>query len=210
MLDGMALLCSRLLPQISPARGGQRHLEPADIHVGHAAAQLGTKVNCGGIPVEYSLTYSRESRSPDATDLPPALRNAIKIVYGDPQRADDAAPLAVYYTTDRAGYRLPKTLPASLPQGQAAAYVGALCNRTVNFRDFMENELRQANAYYLGDRAVAVVRHALTEFLGGFENLRVQDPNFERRSLHFAPAPSRVPTLAGVESHLSRRKAPRP
>ena len=54
----------------------------------------------------------------------------------------------------------------------------------VNFRDFMaryrnaivlENEPRQTNAYYLGDRAVAVVSHALTEFLGGFDNLRVQE-----------------------------------
>ena len=28
MLDGLALLCSRLLPQISPARGGQRQFDP--------------------------------------------------------------------------------------------------------------------------------------------------------------------------------------
>lgn len=184
MLDGLALLCSRLLPQISPARGGQRHFDPADIHVAHDAARLSTRVNCGGIPVEYRLTYNRESRVIDATKLAPALKNEIKAVYGDDHRADDAAPLAVYYTTDRAGYRLPKALPASLPRGQAAAYTGALSNRTVNFRDFMaryrnaivlENERRQTNAYYLGDRAVAVVGHALTEFLGGFEHLRVQE-----------------------------------
>ena len=35
------------------------------------------------------------------------------------------------------GYRLPKKLPAEVPRGQAAAYSGALFNRTVNFRDFM-------------------------------------------------------------------------
>lgn len=183
MLDGLALLCSRLLPQISPARGGQKHLEPVDVHVGHGAVHLETKVNCAGIPVEYRLTYHRETRALKATKLAPALRDQVRTIYGDSRRADDAAPLAVYYTTDRAGYRIPKTLPATLPRGQAAAYTGALSNRTVNFRDFMarhrnaialEDERRQENAHYFGDRAVAAVAHALTEFLGEFENLRVQ------------------------------------
>lgn len=184
MLDALALLCSRLLPQISPARGGQRHFEPSNIHVNHAASRLCIKVNCGGIPVDYRLAYHRETGAVEATKLAPALRDQVRTIYGDPQRADDAAPLAVYYTTDRAGYRIPKVLPASLPRGQAAAYTGALSNRTVNFRDFMarhrnaialENERRKYNAYYLGDRPVAVVAHALTEFLGGFKNLRVQE-----------------------------------
>ena len=184
MLDALALLCSRLLPQISPARGGQRHFEPSDVHVNLGGCKLGMKVNCGGIPVEYRLTYDRETRAIEATRLAPALRDKVRTIYGDPHRADDAAPLAVYYTTDRAGYRIPKTLPAILPRGQAAAYTGALSNRTVNFRDFMarhrsaialEDERTKDNAYYLGDRAVAVVAHALTEFLGGFGNLRVQE-----------------------------------
>ena len=112
------------------------------------------------------------------------MKQEVRNAYGDPNRADDAAPLAVYYTTDRAGYRLPKKLPDVLPKGQAAAYTGALVNRTVNFRDFMaryrntlvlENEERRDNPSYLGDRAVAAISEALTTFLGGFDNLRVQE-----------------------------------
>ena len=184
MLDGLAILCSRLLPQISPSQGGQRHLEPSDIHVGHIAAQLSTKVNCGGIPIEYQMTFSRDGRRTETTRLTRAVRDEIKAIYRNPQRATDATPLAVYYTTDRAIYRLPSTLPATLPRGQAAAFVGALSNRTVNFRDFMaryrsdvalEAERRLENAYYLGDRTVGLVSRALTEFLVGFGNLRVQD-----------------------------------
>ena len=71
-----------------------------------------------------------------------------------------------------------------MPRGQAAAYSGALFNRTVNYRDFMaryrsaitvEHTERRDNPNYLGNRAVKAVSRALTTFLGGFENLRVQE-----------------------------------
>ena len=118
------------------------------------------------------------------TKLPASVKREVRRAYGDPTRADDAAPLAVYYTTDRAGYRLPRTLPAAVPLGQAAAYSGALSNRTVNFRDFMaryrtatalQNEEQGINPSYIGDRAVAVLAQAVTTFLGGFDHLRVQE-----------------------------------
>ena len=142
------------------------------------------KVNCAGIPIEYQLTYNKESRQIKTTKLLAAVKQEVKQAYGDPTRADDAAPLAVYYTTDRAGCRLPKKLPQEVPRGQAAAYSGALFNRTVNFRDFMAR-FRSAvmvdraeqwdDSNYLGDHAVVAISHALTTFLGGFENLRVQE-----------------------------------
>jgi predicted ATP-binding protein involved in virulence len=184
MLDGLALLCSRLLPQVSPAQGGYRSIEPSDLHQGEGSAELAMKANCAGIPIEYKLTYTREPRRVISTKLPAAVKREIQTAYGDPNRADDAAPLAVYYTTDRAGYRLPKTLPTVVPRGQAAAYSGALSNRTVNFRDFMsryrsaiilQNEQREANPNYLGGRIVAILAEALAAFLGGFDHLRVQE-----------------------------------
>ena len=142
------------------------------------------KVNCAGIPLEYQLAYNKESRRIKPTKLSAAVKHEVKKAYGDPTRADDAAPLAVYYTTDRAGYRLPKKLPREVPRGQAAAYSGALLNRIVNYRDFMaryrsavtvERMERVDNPMYLGDHAVAAIARALTTFLGGFENLRIQD-----------------------------------
>jgi len=184
LLDGLALLCSRFLPLVSPARSGYRTISPSEVNLDATSAELGMKVTCAGIPLEYKLTYERERRRTTATKLPAAVKLEVRNAYGDPNRADDAAPLAVYYTTDRAGYRLPKKLPAEVPRGQAAAYAGALFNRTVNFRDFMaryrsaialEREERLDNPSYLGDRAVAAISRALTTFLGGFENLRVQE-----------------------------------
>ena len=184
LLEGLALLCSRLLPHVSAARSGYRTITPSEVHIGTMFAELGMKVNCAGIPIEYKLTYDKERREKETTKLPAAVKREVRKAYGDPARAANAAPLAVYYTTDRAGYRLPQKLPTAVPRGQGAAYSGALLNRTVNFRDFMaryrsavtvERTERRNNPNYLGDRAVAAISHALTTFLGGFENLRVQE-----------------------------------
>lgn len=184
LLDGLAILCSRLLPQVSPAKSGWRAIAPTDVHVGAEEANLQMRVNCADIPLNYSLTYNKRHRQIKTTKLSSPVKQEVKRAYGDPTRADDAAPLAVYYTTDRAGYRLPRQLPKAIPQGQAAAYAGSLANRTVNFRDFMAR-YRSAEAVartertrdpnYLGDRAAESISHALNTFLDGFENLRVQE-----------------------------------
>jgi predicted ATP-binding protein involved in virulence len=184
ILDGLALLSSRFLPQVSPARSGSRTISPSEVHLNASGAELSMKVNCVGTPLEYKLTYTRRNRKITPSKLGAAAKQKVRNAYGDSNRADDAAPLVVYYTTDRAGYRLPSKLPDALPKGQAAAYTGALVNRTVNFRDFMaryrnalvlENEERRDNPSYLGDRAVAAISEALTIFLGGFDNLRIQE-----------------------------------
>lgn len=184
LLDGLALLCSRFLPLVSPARSGYRTITPSEVNLEAASAELAMKVVCAGIPLEYKLTYDKDRRRITSTKLPAAVKREVRNAYGDPARADDAAPLAVYYTTDRAGYRLPKKLPTEVPRGQAAAYSGALFNRTVNFRDFMaryrsavtvERAERADNPNFLGNRAVEAISRALTTFLGGFDNLRVQE-----------------------------------
>ena len=184
LLDGLAVLCSRFLPHVLSVRSGDRTITPLEVHVGALEAELTMKVNCAGIPLEYQLTYNTKSRRIKTSRLPATVRRQVKRAYGDPTRADDAAPLAVYYTTDRAGYRMPKVLPLEVPRGQAAAYSGALKSRIVNFRDFMarystaikvELTERRDNPNYLGDHAVAAISLALATFLGGFQNLRVQE-----------------------------------
>ena len=184
LLEGLALLCSRFLPQVWFARSGYRRMAPSEVHVGAGSAKLSMKVNCAGIPLEYKLTYDREHRRIKATKFSAVVKREVRNAYGDGTRPVDAAPIAVYYTTDRAGYRVPKRLPTVVPRGQAAAYTGALSNRTVNFRDFMaryrsgvilERTERGNNPNYLGDRAIAAISRTLYRFLGGFENLRVQE-----------------------------------
>ena len=184
LLDGLALLCSRFLPQVSSARSGYRTIFPSEVHTGTTSAELSMAVNCAGIPIRYRFAYNEKPRKTEGSKLSSAVKHEIRKAYGDPTRADDAAPLAVYYTTDRAGYRLPKKLPTEVPRGQAAAYSGALQNRTVNFRDFMtrymsaitvERTETEDNPNYIGDRTVEAISHAIGTFLGGFQNLRVQE-----------------------------------
>ena len=184
LLDGLAVLCSRFLPHVSPARSGYRTIAPSEVHVGAMEANLRMSVNCAGIPLEYKLVYHKEDGRIRTTKLSSPVKQEIKRAYGDPTRADDAAPLAVYYTTDRAGYRLPRQLPKEVPRGQAAAYAGSLANRTVNFRDFMARYRsadtvtrteRRRDPNYIGDRAAESISRALSTFLDDFENLRVQE-----------------------------------
>ena len=184
LLDGLAVLCSRFLPHVLSVRSGDRTITASEVHIGAMEAELTMKVNCAGVPLEYQLTYNTKSRRIKTNRLSAAVRQQVKRAYGDPTRADDAAPLAVYYTTDRASYRMPKVFPLEVPRGQAAAYSGALKNRIVDFRDFMvrystaikvEVTERRDNPNYLGDHAVAAISRALAIFLGGFQNLRVQE-----------------------------------
>src|ERR1019366_9941144 len=108
ILDALALLASRLLPLISPARSGYLTMAPSEVHGDALEAELGFKVNCAGIPIDFKLTYSRDRRRLKRTTIHRAVRERVKHEYGDPNRAGDAAPLAVFYTTDRAGFRLPR------------------------------------------------------------------------------------------------------
>lgn len=185
LLDSIALALSRLLPQISPASGGYRYVELHEIHSGQQGGSFSLKLNCAGIPLTYKVEFQEGPHRLKAMHLPKTIRTEIRNKYGsDPLRSDDAAPLAVYYTTDRATYRRPRELPRELPGGQAAAYYGALANRTVNYRDFiarfrvyaeLQGEQRTENRHFIGASAAEAIQRAIAVFLEGFSNLRVEN-----------------------------------
>lgn len=187
VLDALALLASRLLPLISPARSGYRTMAPSEVHGEAAGAELGMTVNCAGMPIEFKLTYSKERRKLRRTSIPRAVRDGVKRAYGDPTRAGDQAPLAVYYTTDRAGFRIPRRIPTSLPRDQALAYVRALRSRMVDYRDFIARYV-----VWLGaegqPHSVRAVEKALAVFLGGFSHLQVEE------------SPLRLTVMKGAQS----------
>lgn len=179
ILDGLSLLLSRLLPQITPAKGGYKYLKPQDVHQGEHALKISLSASFEGMPVEFAIDYDpAEGQRPGK--LLPQIKREIRLIYGDPQRAGDAAPIAVYYTTDRAAYRLPKRLLTGLPQGQSAAYHGALFNRQIDFRDFMSRYRGWEDSVARGEdhdqknrRTLETINRAVQEFLPGFSNVRV-------------------------------------
>jgi predicted ATP-binding protein involved in virulence len=181
ILDGVALLLSRLLPQVTPAKGGYKYLRPQDIH---RNAEVGLNLTLSAtfenIPVTFSVSYDQEGGQ-RPTKLLPQIKQEIRRIYGNPQRIGDAAPIAVYYTTDRAAYRLPKRLLKGLTQDQKAAYHGALTNRQIDFREFMSRYRTWEDSVATGNdrngknqRTLNTINRAIQEFLPGFSNVRVK------------------------------------
>lgn len=181
VLDGVALLLSRLLPQVTPAKGGYKYLRPQDIH---RDAEQGLKLTLSAtfenIPVTFSVDYDQEGGQ-RPTKLLPQIKQEIRRIYGNPQRVGDAAPIAVYFTTDRAAYRLPKRLLKGLSQDQKAAYHGALTNRQIDFREFMSRYHTWADSVANGSdrdgknqRTLNTVDRAIQEFLPGFSDVQIE------------------------------------
>jgi predicted ATPase len=174
VMDAIALLASRLLPLISPARSGYRTMVPTEVHGQATRANLALKVNCAGTPIEFRLNYSPQTRKLTRNTIPVAVRDRVKRAYGDPNRAGDQAPLVVYYTTDRAGFRVPKRLPRELPRDQSLAYVRALRSRIVDYREFMARYKVWTDPNGQPGSAEAFGR-ALAVFLDGFADPQVEE-----------------------------------
>lgn len=172
LLDGLALLLARQLRALALSAGNQRTISARDVHAGTQEAKLEIQTLCAGIPVTYDVAFSPTSQRVRARGLSRAVSDQIRKNYGDPTREDDQAPVAVYFTTDRAGYRLPRTLPTDLPSGQRLAHDGALSNRMVDYRDFMAR-------YRLWVRRqspeLAAFNRVLSEFLDGFTDVVVEE-----------------------------------
>jgi predicted ATP-binding protein involved in virulence len=173
MLDGLALLFSRLLRSLHLTEGETRTMAVSDVYGQADSATLSMKVNCAGIPLEYEVSYTRGKRRVKTTSVSLALRDQVLRAYGDPNRADDQAPLAVYYTTDRAGFRVPRTLPRKLGSGQTMAYIGALFNRMVDYRDFIARYLVWQSAK--ASREIDAFNTARNALLEGFGDLEVSE-----------------------------------
>ena len=172
LLDGLALLISRLFRSLRLSADRQRATTVTDVFDGSDHTSLSMRINCAGIPLNFSIAFRPDSSKVRAEKLPNSVKLQIVNNYGDPDRADDQAPVAIYYTTDRAGLRLPRTLPVELPTGHQLAHNGALSNRLVDYRDFVAR-YRVWRAQERS-REVSAFEKALGVFLEGFSDLQVE------------------------------------
>ena len=172
LLDGAALLLSRLLRSLGIGSSGPRTISSTDVSLGTSDASLSMNVNCAGVPLDFSTAFRSESRYVRSTRLPDSVKLQIVRNYRDESRADDQEPLAIYYTTDRAGQRVPRTLPSTLARGRHLAHVGALSNRLVDYRDFMARY--RVWRKQRRSREVAALEHAVGVFLKGFSDVQVR------------------------------------
>ena len=81
LLDGLALLASRILPHISPARSGYRTLGQLDLHNGHGPLSLSMNISCGDIPIKFGVTLMEGAKAPEVTKLAPAVKKAARNIY---------------------------------------------------------------------------------------------------------------------------------
>lgn len=180
ILDAIRILTSRLLPLISDAKGGYSPVSKFDIHRGKDAFTISLSCNCAGIPInEFKAEYDIHKRKVKRTPLNRYGREEIRRRYGDPDDPNDAGPLVVSYTTDRAAFRIPKAVPLSAVDPPEVAYRGALINRTVDYRDlaYRLKHIATVDAYpqfpAMARRMQAAFHRVLDVFLEGFANLRV-------------------------------------
>jgi hypothetical protein len=171
VLDALALVISRLFRSLALSAGNQRTIAASDVGDGRVSATLRMAANCAGIPVQFQVSVRPDTKNVTATRLSAPVKRRIARNYGDPTRTDDEAPVAVYYTTDRAGLRLPRSLPATLPTGQGLAHNGALSNRMVDYRDLMA---RIRFWKVEGRPELPAFSAALRNFLDEFSNVDVE------------------------------------
>lgn len=192
LLDGLAFLLARLLRALALSAANGRTVSATDVHARQGQATLAMLASCAGIPVNYDVTFGPSSKRVRARRLATAVCDQIRKNYGDPTREHDQAPVAVYFTTDRAGYRLPRTLPtADPPSGQRLAHHGALSSRMVDYRDFMAR-YRLWRAQHRSPELNAFNR-VLGAFLEGFSDVAVEERSTQRtrrRGEGEAPRPS--------------------
>ena len=175
MLDGLALLLFRFLKAVSLAGGKQRSLTDSDIAVGEEEVLLEMDVVSGDAPITFSLFRNPSTARPRVKGVNAAVKQHVLNVYGDSTRPDDEAPVAVYYSTDRAGCRLPKKLPTEAPPAQQAAYHDALACKPIDFKELMSRFLVWQSDD--DDRPFRAMRTAIETFLYGFGELEVEkDP----------------------------------
>lgn len=179
LLDGLASTLMRFLADLGISTSNRYgNWKATDIHAYQGSARVAIAALCAGIPINnYAVTISSSTDWPGrkvrsfASPMPQSLREAIVSAYGDPTDSEDQAPVAVYYTTDRAGYRLPRTLPSELPPLRQIAYRGALSTRMIDYRDFMARYRLWSRVG--GSKELSAFNRAVGVFLEEFRDVEV-------------------------------------
>ena len=182
ILDAIALILARWLPEISPAESLTRKMSRKDIRSGEYGARIWLNASVGDNPVTLSTKTGYTPSSGQMFILPRALKDELRRAYGDPTRSDDQAPIVVYYTTDRARYQAPRRTLLVPRLNQTDAYVGALSNRAVSFKEFIPlfhtwegaDERGESQAIRRAQRLIPAIQRAVSTFLDEIQNIRTE------------------------------------
>lgn len=179
ILEALAILLSRVLPRVTPAKGGYRRFAPDDLRADTESITARVWLQFNDHHVEQSISQTFGERSKTTEPVPWKQLDTIASMYesrdSDSKRG---VPIALFYTTDRAGFRLSKKTLDVRPRARAAAYHGALREKMVNYRSFVQwfRKVRVlANESEENARLLRGVEYAVKQFLPTFGELEPQE-----------------------------------
>lgn len=175
VLDIIALLLSRILPLTTPARNSKQRFLFSDVRSESRSLTARIWLDFKNKKLSYSIADAFEPKRKVVEDLDTEAIKMISETYQSRNIDSMAgAPLAIYYSVDRAMYRLSRKVKEP-PSGRAAAYLNALVKKGVNF-PFMVSWLQTRQMLAEEDdaksaRLLRVIDQALTRFLPAFGHL---------------------------------------
>lgn len=133
VLDALAIAFSRVVSRVTPATDNVRRLMPSDVRLeSRSGTTISVDLDFDGLDLSYSVRGSASedfhiSRNINNLDL--LGRSFDK----EDSKSEVNAPIAILYTVNRSGYRLPRKI-AEVPIGRDAAYQGALKDKIIDYR----------------------------------------------------------------------------
>ena len=188
VLDGAAILLSRLAGRIRSEHGGGRPVADDDIRNGASATEIGVRLRIGTQAVDWTLVKTAPGRAVRERSEFDELSNMAEM-FRESFRTDDeqgtqktTLPVFVLYPTNRAVLDIPNRIRSKHDFGQLAAYEDALTGVSTRFRLFfewfrnredIENEMAR-DRQVPDDRQLQAVRQAIERLLDGFTGLRIR------------------------------------
>lgn len=183
LLDGIAVVLSRLEARIRTSHGRGRELKEDDVRTGEKRAALAVEVewqgqttNWGVEKVKWPMPPTNGAAYEAATTLAEEIRARIE------RNESSSVPLLVFYPVNRSVVDIPLRIRKPHTFDQRAAYEDALSGASADFRRFFEwfrdredyeREIREEKPSHQ-DPQLAAVRRAIEALVPGFRRLRVK------------------------------------
>lgn len=134
ILDAIATLLLRVLPYATPAPSRKRHFIPTDFRLQDEEINARVWIDFEPDEITYGIAQTFEPQHKPIEELD---KQQLKIIASRHDKMNPTShsrtPIALLYTTDRAGYRLARKAATTASPGRAAAYQGALTEKMVNY-----------------------------------------------------------------------------
>ncbi|NWJ95594.1 MAG: AAA family ATPase [Chloroflexi bacterium] len=174
ILEALAILISRVLPHIIPTPPQIRNFTATDYSVKSELITGTLKLNFEG----EELTYNFNKAVNSALKYVLSSRNTVtRLAELHDKRnllSKASTPIVLLYTTDRASFRLSKTIKASKLNGRAVAYQKELVEKTVNYTaisQWLRQDQELASKNPPNHPLLETITAALREFAPAFGKL---------------------------------------